>query len=525
MSLSQTAYNPLNATSNEEKVLGALLLEPNKIVPMAEEVGLRSKHFETPIHAKFWSFLFGRAKRGETIEPLELAALCPKELKELNGAIPAVNQIGIWLSDTPSTHHFRDHAGLVIEAESRRRTKEDLSRAIAKIEAGDNLDEVAEILSNTPTITGSAGLDKKEGLPPLSSFLVDHSSTIGMTWEQIEALRPPFVIDGFVRQGEVLLLGAESKSRKSWLAQDAGLAVAMGIPWLPMEDDEGQSGFKTEAANVHVFDLELSSQEVLYRFAKARGNAFPDDLETQSQVSDRFHSYSLEGEPAVAVLAHLEEMTNEVKAGDLVIIDCLYRLQADGNETQAVAEILESVKRFTKKTQAAVIVVDHFRKAGAEKARDRLAGTYVKQAAPSAILAIEVKGDDVLQMTRDNRTFHGTSQVHARFNPESYRFNQIPEEDVKAERDAKENAKRESWLAQVWGNKSLDAVITNADAKDKWKLSRQAADTRFNTLEKGELVELAKNEKGKAKTWRLATEGRAILARNLNLHPTLHPKP
>lgn len=139
MSLSQTAYNPLNATSNEEKVLGALLLEPNKIVPMAEEVGLRSKHFETPIHAKFWSFLFGRAKRGETIEPLELAALCPKELKELNGAIPAVNQIGIWLSDTPSTHHFKEHAGFVIEAACLRRDLKRVKRDEAKIRAGNSV--------------------------------------------------------------------------------------------------------------------------------------------------------------------------------------------------------------------------------------------------------------------------------------------------------------------------------------------------------------------------------------------------
>ena len=51
----------------------------------------------------------------------------------------------------------------------------------------------------------------------LSDYLVNHSETLFMPWTDIEALRPPFIIDGFLRRGEVLLLGAESKSRKSWL--------------------------------------------------------------------------------------------------------------------------------------------------------------------------------------------------------------------------------------------------------------------------------------------------------------------
>ena len=519
----ETAYNATDATKAEVKAIGALLLDPERIVKQAGEVGIKSKHFGSPIHAKAWGFLFGRASKGETISLAELPALCPKELKELDGTISGLALLQGWQMDTPTAHHFPEHAGLVIEAANRRRIHEDLARAMETNVSGDSLGEVAEILTNAATVASSTGLEEG-GRAPLVSFHVDHSSTIGMTWEQIEALRPPIVIDGFVRQGEVLLLGAESKSRKSWLAQDAGIAVATGTPWLQTDDDEKQSGFKTEVANVHVFDLELSLSEVKYRFAKARGNAFPGDLESQKRVSERFNSYALEGESAVEILAYLDEVGSKVEAGDLVVIDCLYRLQADGNETEAVSEILEAVKRFAKKTKAGVIVVDHFRKAGADKARDRFAGTFVKQASAAMLVAIEVKAEDTLVLNLDGRTFHGVKEVHARFDPESYRFHQISEEDVKAAREAKVKSEQEARLVQIWGNKSLDAVVTNADARDKWNLSRQATDTRFGSLEKVQMVEIAKNEKGKAKTWGLTTEGRAIVARNLNLHPDLHPQ-
>jgi hypothetical protein len=344
-----------------------------------------------------------------------------------------------------------------------------------------------------------------------------------MSWEQIEALRPPIIIEGFLRQGEVMLLGAESKSRKSWLAQDAGIAVASGLPWLHGEDDS--EGFTTKQGKVHVFDLELADSEVSYRFAKARGNRLPSDLEAQRELSERFHSYSLEGEPSLAILAHLDALADTVKAGDLVIVDCLYRLQADGNETEEVAKILENLKRFAKRTQAGVIVVDHFRKAGADKARDRFAGTFVKAASPSTLVAIETKPDDVLELNVDARTFHGMNKTHARFNLESYTFQRVPEGDVKAAQGAKEQAKLEGWLGKVWGSRDLDFEAGKKVAGDSWSVSTEGARQRFTTIEKAGLVQVQQSGSGKPTLWGLTDEGREIIVRNFNLHPPLHPSP
>jgi RecA-family ATPase len=251
---------------------------------------------------------------------------------------------------------------------------------------------------------------EKPARKPLADFLVNHANTLGMSWEQIEQLRPPFVIDGFARRGEVMLLGAESKSRKSWLAQDAVFSVALGNPWLT--DEDGENGFQTAAANVHILDLELSPDEMLFRFAKARGNRYQDCPESQRSITEKVFAYSFDGMNVLNILDRLPEIKETVGAGDLVVIDCLYRLAPDGNETVDVAAILETVKRFASETKAAVILVDHFRKAGADKARDRFAGTFIKQASASTLVAVEVK-DDILNLNVDARTFHGCPLVHA----------------------------------------------------------------------------------------------------------------
>ncbi len=369
---------------------------------------------------------------------------------------------------------------------------------------------------------------------PLDSFKVDHESTVGFSIEEIEALRPPIIIDGFLRQGEVMLLGAESKSRKSWLAQDAGISVASGLPWLPDEISDFDElspedilaqgkGFRTEQGAVHVFDLELAGSEVKYRFAKTRENRLPSNLRAQRRLSQSFHSYSLEGEPSLAILAHLTELERKVQPGDLVIVDCLYRLQADGNEVEEVARIFERLKRFAKQTKAGVTLVDHFRKAGAEKARDRFAGSFVKQASASTLVAIESKGGDVLEMSIDARTFHGLNRVHTRFNLERYLFERIPEEDVKAEHEAKKRSEQEGWLAQVWKSKNIDALAGNADGEKKWGISRQATTTRFGKLVKAGFVAIVESGRGKATKWALTDQGREVLTPYRDLHPNLHP--
>lgn len=352
---------------------------------------------------------------------------------------------------------------------------------------------------------------------PLDSFLVSHKDTLGMSWQEIDALRPPFVIDHFIRQGELMLLGAESKSRKSWLAQDAAFCVASGFPWLA--DEDGKNGFETARACVHVVDLELNPSEMRFRFAKARGNRFFRDAAGAEEVTERVFSYSLDGMNVLDIVPRIEELKAKVQPGDLVILDCLYRLVPDGNEVAPLAAMLETLKRFTGETQCAMILVDHFRKAGDEKARNRFAGSFVKQASASTLVAIEVSAEDMLVMSIDARTFHGLPTVHAKFNLDTYAFNRVLEEEIAAAKEEKRQAESHSWIIQVWKSRALDYAATRADGAAKWNISPQGADGRFKKLQAAQLVERIEPSKGGAVTYKLTASGKEVVAKGLNLHP------
>jgi hypothetical protein len=329
-------------------------------------------------------------------------------------------------------------------------------------------------------------LASDQALQKLSRFLVNHDETLGFDDHAIEELRPPIIIANFLRRGGVLLLGAESKSRKSWLAQDAALSVATGDPWL--QDDDGANGFLVNRATVHIFDLELDASEVKYRFAKTRLRRFAD-AELRAAATKRVRHYSLDGENVTAIMPLLDAAQPTITPGDLVVIDCLYRLVPDGNEVADVAAILETVKRLARDTQAGIIVVDHFRKAAADKARDRFAGSFVKQASASTLVAIEVKPDDVLELSIDARSFHGLSQVHCRFDSHTYRFRRVRSSDVLEAKEAKRQLETNAWLVVAWRNRTLSLQVTAADAAVRWAISKEAARNRFAKLLTAGLVE------------------------------------
>jgi AAA domain len=337
----------------------------------------------------------------------------------------------------------------------------------------------------------------------LESYLVNHGDTVGMTWEEIDALRPPYVVDGFGRRGELMLCAAESKSRKSWLVQDLGFCVAIGEPWLARED--GTGGFATAQARVFVFDLELSDGEMRFRFAKARGNR-TSDISEQKELTNQFTHYSLEDVQTDDVFYLLEELKCKVSPGDLVIVDCLYRLHPDGNEAKEIASAFTMLKNFAKATQSLVVLVDHFRKAGADKAKDRIAGTFVKSASASTIVAIQTNAEKVLELSIDARTFHGNDKVSCRFNIDNYRFESVAEEYAAPMTvDA-----FTQHLFDLWQSHDHGATVTKKQAQVKWNLPNLgSADYRLSKMEG--MKWLFKRKEGKAWVYSLTGRGLEIL--------------
>jgi len=336
-------------------------------------------------------------------------------------------------------------------------------------------------------VGSSGGTDATGSQVTPSRYLVNHLETLDLDQAGINCLRPPLVIDGFIRQGGVMLLGAESKTRKSWMAQDAALCVADGTQWLT--DEDNKNGFDTVKARAHVFDLELDEGEMLFRFAKTRSARYPNRADAERVTKDFFH-YCLDGLSSTEAMAVIESLLTKIKAGDIVVIDCFYRLCADSCDPNDVAFIFEQVKKWAKQTRAAWVIIDHFRKAGADKARDRFNGSFIKQAGPGCLVAIEARRAGVLELQIDARAFYGEPRVWCRWDDLGYRFVRIPEADVVAAKEGADLAKMVEWLIAVWNAREATAPVAAKDAATIWTITDQAARDRIRKLETAKLVEV-----------------------------------
>ena len=83
-------------------------------------------------------------------------------------------------------------------------------------------------------------------------------------FNQLPKLKPPIVIEGLLRQQEILLMGGQAKRWKSWARLDLLYCVSNGLPWF---------GFATVQARVLHVDLELFGASLSERLCAIRESA------------------------------------------------------------------------------------------------------------------------------------------------------------------------------------------------------------------------------------------------------------
>jgi Bifunctional DNA primase/polymerase, N-terminal/AAA domain/Primase C terminal 1 (PriCT-1) len=163
------------------------------------------------------------------------------------------------------------------------------------------------------------------------------------------SLRPP-VIDGLLRQGEIMNVVAAPKSRKSWLANDAALAVATGRPWL------GQ--YATIKGNVLLIDNELheeTSADRIPLIARSRGISL-DELDETLFVQNVRGS--------LVDIMEMRRFFQAVQPGkfSLVILDALYRFMPRGfdeNDNGAMASIYNALDEYAQMLGCSFLLVHH----------------------------------------------------------------------------------------------------------------------------------------------------------------------
>lgn len=172
---------------------------------------------------------------------------------------------------------------------------------------------------------------------------------------------PPDVIRGVMAEREVSVLYGQPGSGKSWLALEMAYAVATGSPWLGME---------TSQHPVVYVDLEITLEAFSNRMERVRERlGAPEDADIRV-VS-----------PEVAGGWNAGDLVSAIDGagvrGALVIVDCLYMLERDDeNSNSAMAQLLQTLKRMCIEGGNTLFVVHHTAKgqAGSRSVVDRGAG-------------------------------------------------------------------------------------------------------------------------------------------------------
>jgi hypothetical protein len=215
----------------------------------------------------------------------------------------------------------------------------------------------------------------------LKHQLSDHKNT--NLWSLAKpALMPinyaPVVIEGLLRQGEIMLMGGEAKRWKSWARLDMLYCIANGFDWL---------GFKCHKALVAHYDLELTAPDLRHRLM-----AIHDSYTLQGLRGsvDNILCACLRGKSIK--LDDIDQIPLEVGSLKLALIsfDPVYRLLAtegySENDQAGVSKLLDKFLAVASVLNCAIALLQHFAKGdqSQKQAQDRFSGSGVWSRFPDA---------------------------------------------------------------------------------------------------------------------------------------------
>lgn len=207
---------------------------------------------------------------------------------------------------------------------------------------------------------------------------------------QIKHLAPlVWVVDGLLPEG-VTLLAAKPKTKKSWLALNVALSVAMNGRAL------GQ--LPVVSGDVLYLDLEGNQRRIKNRVASILGNA--GDIDWPSNV-DVYTEWERGPEAIDALTRYRAENTNL----RLVVVDLLAEVRPPMDPRQPTydydRQFLRALNGWGEEHHVAVLVIHHVRKSKGEDVFDEISGTLGINGAVSTmlILARDANGQMLLHRT------------------------------------------------------------------------------------------------------------------------------
>jgi AAA domain/DnaB-like helicase N terminal domain len=335
----------------ERAVLGCMIAQPGEVIPKAADA-LCTSDFFVAAHREIFRTVCTMFSKGESVDVMTVhQRLVDNKVAEAVGSPGILAELLVGFA----THLNVDSYISTVTRESRRRKRlEELQKEIQSV--ADDPDFIAGDF-NALTACDANNLASDATL-----------------------VEPPILVGGVLHKGSALLLGAASKSYKSWSLIDLGISVANGAPWWGQPCTKGR---------VLVVDFELTRFFWVKRateIAQARGMT----LDGIRVINCRGYS------PDEALRAIEQE--SKAQPFDLICIDPLYSFLAGKDENSAgdVGAVLRRLAMLSEKTGAALAVSHHFSKGNqaAKESIDRFSGSGVFARFPDALLTMTRHEED-----------------------------------------------------------------------------------------------------------------------------------
>jgi hypothetical protein len=301
-------------------------------------------------------------------------------------------------------------------------------------------------------------------------------------FNQLPKIKPPVMIEGLLRQQEILLMGGQAKRWKSWARLDLLYCVSNGMPWF---------GFETVQARVLHADLELHAatlRERLELISASYGQGSCDNIDLISARGQTFTCDDLE---------MLHEYIEQNLYG-IFSLDPIYRLLAGKNENDAgvITHLLNRFLVLGFDLKAAIALLQHFAKGDPSQkdSQDRFSGSGVWGRFPDTLMTFtDLETENAFSVETTLRDFEPIDPFAIRW--EFPRFRIDPQLDPEKLRQAKGGRPKLSSAERLASLLHADESICYADlfrrASSLCQMKKSTFDRRLREAKTQKLIYLS----------------------------------
>jgi hypothetical protein len=362
----------------EQGVLSSIMLDcqqGNRDVITTVAGKINENYFFDPSHRTIYKMLVSLWRANKPIDLIGFTEfLQHKDVLASIGGAAKLTQIFNYINEltgyVPTAANVNYYVEIVVEKFGRREIIADAT-SLVRGAYGDDVEEfparVQRLTSRISHIGNAVSNGRFPQLQDTAEFFTTEDPPL-----------PPLVIHQVLHQGSKMLLGGNSKGRKTWALLDLAISVACGAPWW---------AFLTRKGSVAYVNLEIQSGFFRMRYKKiceAKGIRPEPGM---------FWHWPLRGhaKPMDKLIADVLGFLQQHRFS-LVIIDPIYKtlpgIRGSENDSAMITQLLNEVELLTIETGAAVLFCSHFSKGdqSEKEAMDRVSGSGAWSRDPDSLL-------------------------------------------------------------------------------------------------------------------------------------------